>query len=236
MPKIDNPNLELLEAAVGLLGLLAEEVVFMGGCATGLLLSDPAASPLRVTRDVDIMVEVASLRHYHKFNDKLRKQGFVEDQSPEAPICRWQSGKAILDVMPTNPALLGFGNRWFSKAFHSAKYHRLPSGRKIRVLSAPYFVATKIEAFDHRGAGDFLLSRDFEDLVAILDGRSEIVLEIQNADHELNVFIAKRFMNWLRDPGFRDALPGLLPPDGASQARVTTIIERMVAIANSDTH
>jgi len=38
MPRRRNPNVELLEAAVGQLGPLADELVFLGGCATGLLL------------------------------------------------------------------------------------------------------------------------------------------------------------------------------------------------------
>ena len=234
MPRRRNPNLELLEAAVGQLGPLADELVFLGGCATGLLLTDPGAPPLRVTRDVDVMVEVATLSRYHKFTDRLRKRGFVEDRSPEAPICRWQSGSVILDVMPTNPELLGFGNIWFRRAFKAAKHLSLPTGTRIRVLPAPYFLATKIEAFDHRGKGDFLLSRDLEDLVAVIDGRSEVVPEVSGDDDDLRVFIAERFMKWLGEPGFRDALPGLLPPDEASQARIATIIERMEAIAFSD--
>ena len=137
MPMRRNPNLELLEDAVEQLGTIVDEVVFLGGCATGLLLTDPAAPPLRITRDVDVMVEVATLSRYHKFAEKLREQGFVEDRSPEAPICRWQTEKVILDVMPTNPELLGFGNIWFERAFHAARHLKLPSGAKIRVLPAP---------------------------------------------------------------------------------------------------
>ena len=42
MPASYNPNLEILETAVKLLGPLADEVVFLGGCATGLLVTDSA--------------------------------------------------------------------------------------------------------------------------------------------------------------------------------------------------
>jgi len=69
-------------------------------------------------------------------------------------------------------------------------------------------------------------------LIVVLDGRSEIVREVQTADTELRVFIAERLADWLRNPEFRDALPGLLPPDAASQARITTIIERIETIAH----
>jgi hypothetical protein len=47
-----DPNLALLEAAVTLLQPLLEELVFAGGCATGLLISDSAAGRIRPTKDV----------------------------------------------------------------------------------------------------------------------------------------------------------------------------------------
>ena len=34
----------------------------------------------------------------------------------------------------------------------------------------------------------------------------------------------------LKDPAFMDALPGLLPPDAASQARMVIIVERMKTV------
>lgn len=53
MGSSQNPNLEILTLAVNQLGELADDMVFLGGCATGLLISDTAAPPIRVTRDVD---------------------------------------------------------------------------------------------------------------------------------------------------------------------------------------
>lgn len=111
-----NPNIDLIEAVVRRLGPLTDKVVFLGGAVTGLLLTDPAAPPLRVTRDVDVIVEVLSLVEYYRFNTKLRNCGFIEDTSTSALICRWRSKDSILDVMPTNPKILGFSNRWFKKA------------------------------------------------------------------------------------------------------------------------
>ncbi len=154
MAKATNPNIEILEKALVLLGPLAGEVVFLGGCATGLLLTDPAAPPLRVTMDVDVIVEVGSLSGDHRFSDRLKERGFVEDIGPGAPICRWRAYQIILDVMPTNPDVLGFGNVWFARAFKAARKVELPSGQRLRLLPAAYFLATKFEAFDHRGGDD----------------------------------------------------------------------------------
>ena len=49
MHRITNPNLEILEAAVELLDELIDQLVFLGGCATGLLLTDIAAPLIRAT-------------------------------------------------------------------------------------------------------------------------------------------------------------------------------------------
>jgi hypothetical protein len=97
-----NPNIEILEMAAARLGELRDELVFLGGCATGLLISDAGAPPMRMTRDVDVIAEVASLSEYHGLSVRLRRKGFSEDLSDNAPICRWVAGAVILDVMPTD--------------------------------------------------------------------------------------------------------------------------------------
>jgi hypothetical protein len=98
MIRAQNPNIRILELAVERLGSLANDMVFLGGCATGLLITDPAAPPIRATQDVDVITEVASLAAYHRLSQRLREQGFAEDQSPDAPICRWVSAGVVLAV------------------------------------------------------------------------------------------------------------------------------------------
>ena len=58
----------------------------------------------------------------------------------------------------------------------AAATHPLLRDLEIRVVTAPYFIATKIEAFRGRGRGDFLASHDLEDLIFVIDGRSSIVV------------------------------------------------------------
>jgi predicted nucleotidyltransferase len=227
---ITNPNIKILEAAVERLGTLTDDVVFVGGCATGLLLTDPAAPPIRATIDVDVLVEVGTLVEYHLLSGQLRQLGFIEDTSEDAPICRWQTDDVIIDVMPTDPKILGFGNRWFAPAYQASEWATLPSGKRIRLLPAPYFLATKLEAFNGRGKNDYLLSRDMEDLVTVLDGRSEIVSDVQHADEELKKYLIEECSMLLKERDFLDALPGYLPPDASSQDRSTLIIDRLDAI------
>ncbi len=71
MQRLNNPNLMILELAVSALGPLADDMVFIGGCATGLLITDLAAPVVRVTKDVDVITEVASLVAYHQLSEQL---------------------------------------------------------------------------------------------------------------------------------------------------------------------
>ena len=57
------------------LGSLCERFVFVGGCATGLLLTVDAGPPVRATRDVDVIVEVLSLVEYHDLERQLERAG-----------------------------------------------------------------------------------------------------------------------------------------------------------------
>ncbi len=219
--------------AVNRLGELADEMVFLGGCATGLLITDPAAPPIRVTRDVDAIVHVVSLHEYYQLSNKLRAIGFKEDTSEEAPICRWVTDKVILDVMPTDTKILGFGNKWYAPAAAKAERVQLPSGKEIRMVSAPYFLITKLEAFDGRGGGDYLMSHDVEDIIAVLDGRPELVGEIKQTTPELRKALSKRFQVLLQESRFVDAISGHMPTDETSQARVSIIIKIIKEIAEN---
>jgi hypothetical protein len=140
-------NLELLEITAKRLEPILAEVVFVGGCTTGLLVTDPAAAPPRTTYDVDVIAEIASCAEYMAFSERLRSLGFEEDSSEGAPVCRWNHSGLVLDVMPLDAKILGFSNRWCADALRTARDERLSSGLNIRVVTAPYFLGTKFEAF-----------------------------------------------------------------------------------------
>ena len=115
-----DPNLPLLELVANSLGPLCEQLVFVGGCVTGLLITETAAPPVRATKDVDAIVEILSLTEYHALERQLENEGFRHDRRPDAPICRWTVGSALLDVMPTDESVLGFGNRWYREAVQTS--------------------------------------------------------------------------------------------------------------------
>ena len=238
MPRAD-PNRAILARAEGRLGALADRLVFVGGCATGLLITDPAAAPIRATRDVDTLVEVASLQEYYRLAEELRAKGFYEDTTGDAPMCRWRSEDVLLDVMPTRKEILGFANRWYLEAMRHAVRVPLspePGALTIRLITAPYFIATKIEAFSDRGHGDFLASHDFEDLVAVMDGRPSWPEEVLNCGPDLRRYLADRFASWLDDPDFHTALPGHLAESGFGSVRSERLQSQMrgLVVATQD--
>ncbi|MGK7294210.1 MAG: hypothetical protein ACNS61_00105 [Candidatus Wenzhouxiangella sp. M2_3B_020] len=226
-----DPNLDAVEAAFEALGGLGDEVVLVGGCATGLLITSARSEMIRPTRDVDLVVEVATRKDYRDMERRLRALGFVNDQSPEAPICRWRFGEVIVDVMPTEEAVLGFGNRWYAHAAALAETVALPGGRPIRLVPAPVFVLTKLEAFGARGASDLVYSHDLEDVMTVLDGREELEREFASAPSEIRAAIGEHAAALLADARLTEAMAGFLPGDAASQARLPDLQARLQRLA-----
>jgi len=213
------------------LGMLREKVVFLGGAAISLFLTDPGLTQVRITGDVDAIVEVVSWVAYHKLEESLRDLGFKHATDRDAPMCRWSIEGVIVDIMPTSEEILGFSNRWHSEAMQHTKMHKLDDDLEIRLVTAPYFLATKIEAFLGRGHGDFQSSHDIEDIITVIDGRRELVEEIRASSPELRAYLSEKFNSFLKDDAFLDSLPGHLLPDSANQARGPSLLDRVKQIA-----
>ena len=228
-----DPNLQLLEAAAGLLEPMLDQFVFVGGCATGLLITDPASGGIRPTTDVDVITEVSSYAEYAALSDRLRDIGLIEDDREHSPICRWRHEGLVIDVMPTDERILGFTNRWYLPAIASARQVRLGTF-SLRLITPVYFVATKLEAFRGRGAGDYGASHDLEDLITVVDGRTELIDEVHSAAQDVRSYIAAECGKLLNTPAFVDALAGFLLPDAASQARRPLLLERLQALASRE--
>jgi predicted nucleotidyltransferase len=133
--------------------------------------------------------------------------------------------------MPTDERILGFSNRWYAGAFHNAK-DIVIDDITIKLIRAPYFLGTKLEAFFGRGKADYMASHDLEDLITVLDGRLEIVEEVQQSQEGIKQYLAEQFERLLANDEFLDALPGHLAPDEASQQRVPIVEDRMRQIAD----
>src|SRR3990172_6666005 len=125
--------------------------------------------------------------------------------------------------MPLDENILGFSNRWYESAMDSTQEFEIEREIRIRVVTAPYFCATKLEAFKGRGRGDYLASHDLEDLITVVDGRPELLDELRSAPEDLRSYIADVIGQMMKARQFIDALPGYLLPDSASQARISQL-------------
>ena len=85
--------------------------------------------------------------------------------------------------MPTDETILGWGNFWYKEAIQHSVDHKIAEDLIIKSVTAPYFLATKIEAFKSRGNNDFLGSHDFEDIITVIAGCVEIAEEIPRIPH-----------------------------------------------------
>lgn len=223
-----DPNIEMVEFIAVALGELTQELVFVGGCAAGLMVTDKGRAAIRATTDVDLIAEVAGKAAYYPLRKKLQAAGFGED--PEM-ICRWRYQGVQIDVMPTDEKILGFTNPWYSEAIRTANEIVLPSGNTIRLIAPPLLIATKISAFYNRGNGDYQGSHDLEDIISVTDGRPELGAEIAAASDEVRNFLADEIEALLGNEAFVASIAYHLRPDSASQARVPIVISRLREVA-----
>ncbi|HWN73316.1 MAG TPA: nucleotidyl transferase AbiEii/AbiGii toxin family protein [Solirubrobacterales bacterium] len=218
-------NLKMLEAAIEHLGPLREEVVFVGGATVELWITDEAAPEFRPTTDIDVIVEVTTRSQYYRFEDAIRRIGFQNDDQSRV-ICRFRHPESglVLDVMPTEASILGFENRWQKAAFVHAADVSLPSGKKIRAIPPAYLLGTKLEAFATRGRNDFLGSRDFSDLVTLIDGREELLEDVASSSAPLQSYIGDQLLRLAQQRDFDRGLEGALPSGPESRGRVDRVI------------
>lgn len=229
-----DPNLAQVELIANAIGDLRERLVFVGGCAVGLLITDSAAAPVRVTYDVDLIVQVTALPGYYQVERDFSKLGFQRDVSVDAPICRWKYRDIVVDLMPTDTSILGFSNRWYPLAVETAQLISLRNNQHIKLISAPVFLATKFEAFADRGNRDILSSHDFEDIINVIDGRAELSGEIESSSEELRRYLGEQCKLLLSSTSFLGALPGLVFPDEFLAQRVREVEYRVRRIATFD--
>lgn len=224
MSKINFQKEMLIQVATALNELLPQ-VVFIGGCTTGLFLTDDfTKEQVRYTDDVDLIVNVGSYFDWTQLAERLRQLGFRESMEEEV-ICTMMLGPLKVDFMPDNPDILGFSNRWYRDAMTTARDFTLTEALTIKIVEPVYFVATKLEAYLGRGNGDALSSHDIEDLINIFDGREEIVAEINAVDGKLRDFIRVQLQALLDDANFEYAVQSATGNNGQRESLIFERIE-----------
>ena len=205
------------------------QYAFLGGAVLSLLVDDPEADSIRVTKDVDLVMNIRTRTEYHAADEILSRLGFRHDTREGAPICRWIWDGVTVDVLPMRGDVLGWNSKWFEEAL-GASETIIREGRSLNVVSAPYFVALKLEAFESRGRRDFLMSSDFEDVICLFNGRASIVEEIASCE-ALKGPLAQKFADYLKCPDMEDAVEGFVQTESNPERRKKNIMSAFAAVA-----
>ncbi|MFZ1689337.1 MAG: nucleotidyl transferase AbiEii/AbiGii toxin family protein, partial [Flavobacteriales bacterium] len=142
----DAVNIQAVQLVADGLKDLREQVVFVGGSVISLYANDPGADVPRPTSDIDLVIVVSTYAEYERLEVRLRELGF--HHSPQDKIiCRYRYQGVMVDIMPTDVPAIGPTNKWYVPGMEHAVDHFLPDGSVIKLLTTPYFLATKLEAF-----------------------------------------------------------------------------------------
>ena len=199
-------NIVRIKAVANALDSLKEKVVFVGG-ATISLYPERQVFEVRPTDDVDVIIEILNYKDRAELEEKLRSIGFSHDIE-SGVVCRYSIHGVIVDIMPTNDPSIGFSNKWYPAGFNHAVDYMIDNNCTVRILSAPYFIATKLEAFKGRGKNDGRTSQDFEDIIYVLENRAAIWEEMNTADRDINDYLRSEFLNLLNNPNLFDWIDG----------------------------
>lgn len=219
--------LHMLEEVAEALGEdLREQVAFVGGCTTVLLITDEyTLESIRGTDDVDLVIHLTGTPDWYRLEESLKSRGF-KNTGQDSVTCRLRLGALKVDFMPTDEKVLGFTNTWFVGGLENATDYTLPNGMRIKVFAAPWFLAAKLQAYQGRGHGDVLMSNDIEDIIALLDGREELIEEVKEAPADLQRFVSEQLSTLLTLKAFQDVIQST----AQDADRETLIYERLIAL------
>lgn len=224
-------NIEMLQAVALGLGDLKDEMVFVGGAVAELYASNPELSDIRPTLDVDCVIELRTKTAHAKLENDLRALGFTNDTSKGAPICRWIYQDILVDIMPSDSAVLGFSNKWYDEGIENKISKTLPDETEVFVFPPEYYLAAKFEAQKGRGGNDFRQSHDFEDIIYILDNCTELLESITNANESVKAYLKAECSNLLKNDGLTEGIESALPY-GSEEEATEIVMELIQNIAN----
>lgn len=202
-------NLGVVAEIAQALGDLNESVVFVGGAVVSLYADDPAADEIRPTQDVDLTLKLLDYDQ-QALDAKLAQRGFHPDLHGHA-ICTYKYNDITVDIMASTDSMRGPTNRWYSIGFDSIQTIQVEN-ISVQIFSAACYLATKFEAYNHRGGGDYRTSHDFEDIIYVVDNCTSIVEEVRVADKRIKDFLKSEFEKILNTPYAEEILSAQLHP------------------------
>ena len=197
---------------------LEKPPIFVGGAALYCYLDDFARSQLRTTKDIDVILfQISSSMQWMDFENTLRQLKWSPDMN--GPMCRYISPKGkVVDFLFPSSEVTGFSNQWYSKVVENPLSYQI-QGHHLLIAQPVLYLATKIEAFLSRGQAEPFDSQDLEDIVALIDGCSELVTSFQEQDQELREWIGSHLGDIQSQFWFEALCVGNLPRGGNEQMR-----------------
>ncbi|MGB5434607.1 MAG: nucleotidyl transferase AbiEii/AbiGii toxin family protein [Maribacter sp.] len=206
------------------LGDLNEQVVYVGGTVVSLYIDDPAAEDIRPTKDIDLTFQIAGYAELERLREALNERGFYQD-AEDPVICRFRYEDLIVDVMATKAVGWAPSSPWFKAGFEKAIPLTIDKVT-IKVLSLPYFLATKIEAFFDRGIKDIYASHDLEDIVYLFNYTTNIDTQLWASDKQVKYYLAEKLEEMRNNKSIVSAFRGSLYYNQADE-RMEIILDRI---------
>jgi hypothetical protein len=139
----------------------------------------------------------------------LGQLGFHPDPFGHA-ICSYKYKDIPVDIMSIEDGPLGPTNRWYKIGFENL-WTTTVKNQEIRLLSPACYLASKFEAFNNRGT-DLRTSHDMEDIIYVLDNRTNIVEEIKKDDNRISSFIKEQLQKIIGQGLLEEALVAHIHP------------------------
>lgn len=193
---------------------LNEQVIYVGGAVVGLYANDPGAPEVRPTKDVDIVLEIASVLELEELRQKMAERG-IHTAKDEKVLCRFTYKNILLDVMATKEVGWAPANPWFKGGFDHPEVHLLDEV-KIKMMPLAYYLASKFVAFRDRGK-DPRTSHDFEDIVYVLDNRTTLVKDILKSEVDVKALLIDELTAVLQKASLQEAVLTHLEPATQTQ-------------------
>ena len=215
----------LIKVVALALGEFNQQAVFVGGSTVPFYLPENLKSEARVTEDIDVVLELVPKRKLPEFEDLLRKKGFQNDTSEGAPLCRWRLESLKVDIMTSDKEMLGFTNRWYADGVNNTRCIDI-EGVEVQILTLPFFLATKLEAFKGRGRGDFFHS-DMEDIVTIIDALENRQLKevFEESSASVGEYLKQEFSKLVAQDDFEQGVTGAVSNRKQAGERARQLIQ-----------
>ncbi len=223
MLKNNTINLKVVQKVAKRLGELNKEVVFVGGAVVSLYATDKGAEEARPTKDIDISVQVSTYSEMNDLRETLANKGIFPAIN-ESVMYRYKYEDILIDFIPFDSTPLGPTNSWLKPGFDHLINYELED-TIVRILTVPYYLATKWEAYENRGS-DPRWSHDLEDIIYVIDNNLTVVEEILKANSTVRTYLIKALKSLSKNPNLNEIIECHINPFTAKE-RSLIILEKV---------